>query len=434
VLDRLVLKNFILYGMYQAMRLGFPLVATPFLAHVLARDTFSDFAVLNSCIWTSTVFMEFGFYLYGVSRTAAADGKAELAEVVSSIATAKLLLAPLALAVYAALAVSTGVAAREPAATMLGLVGALGYGASFAWYFQGRQRGLTAVLTEAAPQMVQFALLLSLVRSPHDLWLVFALQAIPPLASLTYALVSVRREGLIGKVSWDRLAATLKGAAPFFVERFCYSTYTAVMPSLILLLSTKAEVAYYSIGDRFGTLIVTMSAPLAQAAMPRMAKAVGGPDGGWRLSLRLVALQVTAITTFAGLIFAVTGVVIGKFFSADFAPAVGVARTFCVTACFAGGGFALSKFVLIPRDRARVMIWSSSTALVLGLAAQFVLTPRWGAQGAAFGRLISEATVALVLTAAAVRLHQAEQRRQPRASTSASAATTRSTSSSTIPG
>ena len=39
-----------------------------------------------------------------------------------------------------------------------------------------------AVANEAAPQMVQFALLLALVRSPRDLWLVFALQAIPPLS------------------------------------------------------------------------------------------------------------------------------------------------------------------------------------------------------------------------------------------------------------
>ena len=46
--------------------------------------------------------------------------------------------------------------------------------------------------------------------------------------------------------------------------------------------------------------------------MPRVAKAVSGPDGGWRLSIGLVTLEMAAITVFAALIFAVAGLVIGR--------------------------------------------------------------------------------------------------------------------------
>lgn len=410
--DRLLLRNLLLYGSYNAIRFVFPLVVTPFLAHVLARGAFADFAIINSCVWTSTVFMEFGFYLYGVAKTAAAsDDKAELADVVSSIAASKLLLAPLATLVYLGLTLGTGVFSREPAAALLGLVSALGYGGSFAWYFQGRQRGFFAVLNEAIPQAVQFTLLLLLVRSPSQLWLVFVLQAIPPLSSLSVALLTIGREGLLRPPNLATVRQALGKASPYFVERFCFTTYTSIVPSLIALLSTKAAVADYSVGDKFGTLVVSLVGPLTQAAMPRVAKAVTGPDGGWKLSMGLVALLLGASIAMALVMGVAADAIIHRFFSSDFSGAVTVARIFCVSASVSALSYGLSNFVLIPRDHVRVMFWSSGLALVFGLAAQLALAPRWGAAGAAMGRLVAEVTVASVLLAAAVPLFRRAHRK-----------------------
>src|SRR5207302_2111220 len=66
VLDRKTTKNLGMYAAYQALRYIAPIVLTPFLAHALSKQQFSELVILNSCVWTSTVFMEFGFYLYGV--------------------------------------------------------------------------------------------------------------------------------------------------------------------------------------------------------------------------------------------------------------------------------------------------------------------------------------------------------------------------------
>ncbi|HSV03168.1 MAG TPA: oligosaccharide flippase family protein [Phenylobacterium sp.] len=397
-MDRLLLKNLGLYGAYYGFRFLFPLIVTPFLAHVLARGAFADFAIINSCVWTSSVFMEFGFYLYGVAKTAAAaDDKAELGAVVSSIAMSKLLLSPMAAAVYLGLTLWTGVLGREPTASLVGLVSALGYGASFAWYFQGRQRGLFAVLNEAIPQAVQFSLLLLFVRSPSQLWLVFVLQAIPPLSSLSVALLTVRLEGLLHLPSLATVRQALGKASPYFVERFCFSTYTSIVPSLVAVLSTKAAVADYSVGDRFATVVVSLVGPLTQAAMPRVARAVRTPEGGWGLSIRLVAVLVSVTIVLALALGLAANVIIHMFFSKDFAGAVTVARIFCLSAVFSSLSYGVANFVLIPRDHVRVMFWSSAMALVLGLSAQLVLAPLWGATGAAIGRLVAEVTVATVL-------------------------------------
>lgn len=409
--DRQLIRNFLLYGAHHGIRFAFPLIATPFLAHVLMKDGFSDFAIINSCIWTSTVFMEFGFYLYGVARTAAArEDRAQLRQVVSTITAAKLALSPLASAVYLALCLWTGVLQREPAAVLLGLACALGYGASFAWYLQGRQRGLAAVLSELIPQSLQFALLLLFVRRPQDLWLVIALQALPPFASASYALFDLAKDRLLSRVSLAGVRTALAGGSPYFVERLCYATYTSILPSLIVLLSSKAAVADYSIGDRFGTLLAGLVGPLTQAAMPRVARAVGDPGGGWRLSIGLVGLIVSVVLVLGLLVVFSVGWIIDIFFADTYAGAAPVARIFCAIALCSAIGSATANFVLIPRNHARVMFWSSGAALVLGLAAQFVFTPALGAQGAALGRLVAEASVAVVLVGAALRLYRREHR------------------------
>lgn len=424
LLDPQVVRNVILYALYNGVRFLFPLISTPFLAHVLGKDEFADFAIVNSCIWTSTVFMEFGFYLYGVHKTAAAgEDHAQLRRVVSSIATAKLVLSPVAMAVYLGLAWWTGVLQRETLAVILGVISAFGYGASFAWYFQGRQRGLAAVLSELLPQLVQLGLLLLLVRRPDQLWLVILLQAIPPVVAMIYALWSLARERLLALFDLHGLKEALVGGSPYFFERLCYATYTAVLPSMIAVMSTKSAVAAYSVSERFGILISGLIVPLSQATMPRVSRAVNDSDGGWRLSIALVLLMLGLTVCLATTVAASVGLILDTFFHQSYAAAAPAARIFCMTACASALAYGTANFILIPRDRARVMFWSGAIALVVGLAAQLYLTPRYGAVGASFGRFLSEGTVAVIMVAAAIALYR-QQHARPRGEPQAEPSTT----------
>jgi PST family polysaccharide transporter len=405
-LDRLLVRNVVVYTATYGVRLLFPLIVTPLLTHVLQRDKFSEYAIINSCIWTSSVFIEFGFYIYGVARVGAVgDERARLRQAVSEITYGKLLLAPVASAVYLVLAAVTGVLFRSPLETFIGMFGMLAVGASFSWYFQGRQRGLFVILSESVPLVVQLSLLLMLVRSPDQLWLVLALQCLGPMTSVAVALVVITRERLVGPPDMAAARKVLREASPYFVERLSYSTYTSIMPSLIVLLSSRLAVADYSVGERFGNLLIGLSTPLSQAALPRVARAASQGDG-WRLSIGLVAFIVAATAVCATGVGLAAQPIVDRFLPQGYEDAVQVARIFCVTSCWAALGYSVANFVLVPRGRARVMFISSGLAFVFGIGAQLVLTPRWGASGAAAGRLVSEATVAIVLCAAAARLYR----------------------------
>ena len=404
VLDSRTSKNLVMYAVYQALRYVAPIVLTPFLARTLHREQFGDLAVLNSCIWTSTVFMEFGFYLYGVSKTAAAASREELSRTLTSITLCKAMLAPVALAAYVGLAAWTGLLFRNPQVVAIGALSAIGYGASFAWFFQGQQRGGTAVMTEAIPQAIYCALVLMLVRGPGDLWLAALTQTVPPVISLAVALVLVHRSGLLGRFDLSAVRSVLFEAMPYFVERFCFTLYAAVTPALIAVLATASQAAYYSIGDRFNQFLGTLSLPVFQAIIPFVSKRVRRTGGGWRLSLSVVAAVTLSVGAAAAVMFAAAGFIVKRFFSSDFQPAIAVSRLCCVNASISALGMALANIVIIPRNAARVMLLSSTMALVFGLVAQVILVPGYGAVGAALSRGISEMTVTSVLGVVVVRM------------------------------
>lgn len=404
MLDRKTTKNLVMYFTYQALRYCAPIILTPFLARTLTKGGFSDLVILNSCIWTSTVFMEFGFYLYGVSKTSIAADREELSRTVTAITVSKSMLVPVALIAYVALAAWSGLLFRNPQIVMVGALSAIGYGGSFAWFFQGQQRGGVAVLTEAIPQIVYYVLILSFVRSPRDLFFAALVQAIPPVASLGVSLTLISRAKHFGRPNWVATKRVFGEAFPYFVERFCFTLYTAIAPTLVAALSTPAEASYYSIGDRVGIFLGTIPLPLFQAAVPLVAKAFHKDKESWRLPLSLVASVTAVVAAISSLTFLSIGWVISRFFSHEFQPSIVVAKLFCINSIVSVLGMSLANFVIIPRNAARIMTVSSSIAMLVGIAAQCLLVPHYGAVGAVLSRITSESIVALILGSIVIRM------------------------------
>ena len=152
-----------MYLAFHIARYAFPLVITPFLATYLSKDGFGYYAVINSCIWTSMILMEFGFHIYGITEVAGAKTDRELEFAASAVISGKLLMMPIAMVCYAGLVFSSGVLHAAPIASLLGMICTIAYGSSFAWFFQGRRRGAAAVLIEGVPQLGQFCLVLLLI-------------------------------------------------------------------------------------------------------------------------------------------------------------------------------------------------------------------------------------------------------------------------------
>jgi PST family polysaccharide transporter len=401
-------KNFLFYLTFHIARYVFPLIVTPFLARYLTKDGFGQYAVINSCAWSTAIFMDFGFYMYGINRIAQAETMDEISWEVSAVVSAQLTLLPLCLIAYTILAASAGMFVRNPVATAIGALLAVGIGADFSWYFQGRQRGGTAVMIAGIPQLGQLALYLLLVRSPADLWLVILIQALTSISSLTLSILLGRREGMRLRIKlWNaRVRVALSGAKPFFVERLCFSFYTALTPTIIAMLVGTQEAATYSLADRVNIFLGSLAVPISQTMLPVLTRQAKHDGSSWKMSLTITGYAVMFCGAASGLVYFTIGSIIRTFFSQAYEAAIPTAQIFSVAAFVSSITLALSNFVIIPRGAANILIWSASVALCVSLLLQFTLVPIYGASGGAYSRLGAEIVTASILSVRAARLYR----------------------------
>jgi len=399
-------RNFAFYLTFHILRYAFPIIVTPFLAHYLMKDVFGQYAVINSCVWSTVIFMDFGFYMYGINRLAQADSIEEISRESSAIVSAKVALLPVCVIAYVTLITMSGMVTKCPIASMIGGFTAVGYGGTFSWYFQGRQRGGTAVLIEGAPQLVQLCLLLLLVRRPDDLWVVILIQALAPLSSVLLSVLIMRRDGLRLRIKiWSRpVAVALRGAKPFFVERICFSFYTALTPTIVAMIAGVQAAAIYSIADRANTFLGSLAVPVEQTMLPVLTKVAKQDRSSWKMTMMVASFTVSFCGMMALVVYLTIGIIIGTFFSETYQAAIPTARIFCIAAFVSSIAAALSNFVIIPRGASSILIWSALTALCVSLLLQLCLIPQYGAAGAATARLGAESVTVVILSIRAVRL------------------------------
>jgi hypothetical protein len=105
------------------------------------KEAFGEYAVINSCVWSTVIFMDFGFYIYGINRIASSDSTEEISRAASAIVSAKIALLPVCIVAYATLITVSGTLLKSPLASMIGAVTAVGYGGTF-WYFRAGSAGV----------------------------------------------------------------------------------------------------------------------------------------------------------------------------------------------------------------------------------------------------------------------------------------------------
>lgn len=411
-------RNLTFYILHFGIRFLSPVVVTPFLAKILGPGDYADYVVWNACVWTASLLMEFGFYLYAINATATAETPPALSRVVSSVVTAKLALAPLAIVGYLAGAYVLGLTAREPLAVGIGVIALFCYGASFAWYFQGLQRGGTAVLIDAVPQVTQLLLVLVLVNGPGQIWRVTALQALAPVTTLIVSLVLINRRRLDFSWMWTPAVEAIRAAFPYFVERASFALYSTATPIIIALLSTKHQAAFYGLAEKTNVLLTALVFAATQALSPIVAVRARAVPPDWSLSLKIVA-ALTAVTLLSAVI-AILGIgpLVHLVLGPQYADVTPVAQAFCLVAVLMTFQLAVSNFIVLPGGRAATLIRSSTLALVVTLLLQVMLVPRYGAIGSVMARACGEVAIALFLTWVAV---QVLRRKQPSADAGATA-------------
>lgn len=275
--------------------------------------------------------------------------------------------------------------------------------------FQVRLRLVAPVIIGIAVRLAGLALVLLAVKASAGLTTIvgtFVAAEILNTALLWMAasrLVTVRP--CVDPAMWGRL---LRACAPIGITGLFVALINRVDFLMLERFTSLQDVGFYGAAYKVTTTLEAFPLLVFGSLYPLMARYAATDPGRlrrvyYRATLGLAAIGVLIGVTTTVLAPWIVRVLFGPAFAPAAAPlAVLVWASVCVYAALAGGN------LLISVGRERVSLWANGAGMVLNVALNLFLIPRFGAVGAAAATAVTFACILTVVTVASLSaLHDA---------------------------
>lgn len=393
------------FGCIQGAQMLLPLLALPYLARVLAPETFGVIMFLNVVPLVLCFFLDWGFLLGGVRLVALTRGdKAALAGIWTNGLLAKaFLVLPAAtfLAVYFHLA-------PHPQIGIAGIVGAffagLARGFSPLWFFQGlgdwRIRRLA--IWDVGSSLLLLLLTVLLVKEPCDGELYLVLTALCKGASTIWLALSTSRA--FPAVPSPRQALRfLVDTRVFFLGGIAGQVYTYWGQMGLAGVLPARETGIFLVADKIARACVSLASPVVAALFPETCALKKQAGQGPNLS-RIVVCLALGFGSICALLLALLAPLLARVALGETtSEAVACVRLLAPFVFLLTMNTVLSQHVLVASGRERVVTLAQWSAAFLSVPTALCLAARWGLLGAVLLPLLSEGCIFCVLAWASLR-------------------------------
>lgn len=383
-----MLKNVVLVYVYFVLRHAFPLAILLLLANGFPQYEVAVILAAQSAAMVAGPLIEYGFAVGGVREIALEQTREGRTRIASAIGTAQALLAAPALILLLALISSSPLLAPHTILIIIGIVYALGLGATPAWYFQGTNRVRTAIINEVIGLSCSVSLLALVAWQGGG-----AILATAALAS-GQAIAALLGWRIVLKecpVSFDLRAARaqLRDCMALFTVRMSLATYSTGATWLASLLTTAVETARFGMAIRLIGALSMVFAPLAQVLLPHVVQLYASDRVGGMPFLKKVFMLFVVVGIVLAIGVIVTAGPVSDYILRDHA----IASTLAILAAFlpltAASQFIIS-YVLVPLRADRAVATATAAGALAMLVLAVWLAPVYQADGMAASRTLGE--------------------------------------------
>jgi PST family polysaccharide transporter len=394
-----LLRNILaLYGVRMIEQL-LPLMVLPYLARVLGPTGWGQFAIAHAFAMYGIISVEYGFGFSGTRAVASArDQAGRLAELVTGVFVAQLILAGGATLVALGARLLVPVFQEQPPLLWAGLAYAILQGFNPIWYFTGQERIPLVAAVSISSKVLATVAIFALVRAPEDGWLVLACYAGGALLATCGGYALVLREIRPGRLSLGLVGRTLRLGASLFLMRIALMMHTAGNVFLLGLLVAPHQVAFFAAGEKLCRPVAWMLQPINTALLPRLSHLVeASPDRAQELAALAILVQgVTGVGLGLVIVLAAPWLV-DLLFGPDYAAAVAVLQVLAAIIPLIVLNAALVIQWMIPHGLDRLLNTVIVSATVLNIALALLLAPRFGALGMAWVAVVAEGFILIGL-------------------------------------
>ena len=236
------------------------------------------------------------------------------------------------------------------------------------------------------------------VHKPSDLWKYTLIMSAGTLFSQAYLWFYVKKFVSFKRCSVKEIACNIKPVLILFIPVLAYSIYKVMDKIMLGNMSSYDQVGFYNNAEKIINIPMGIITALGTVMLPRMSNIVANGDKKRvddyiRISAKLVTLLSSAI---AFGLMGVSSVLAPVFFGDEFIACGNIMRLLSVTVFFIAWANVIRTQYLIPNKRDSIYLTSTMIGAILNLIINWMLIPKYQANGAAFGTIVAEFSVMLV--------------------------------------
>ena len=262
------------------------------------------------------------------------------------------------------------------------------------WLFWGMENFKVTVTRQMLVKICSAICIFLFVKSPLDLWKYTTILSFGVLISQIYLFANVKSYVSFSIVLIKDSLSHFKAVLILFIPIIATSVYRVMDKVMIGALSNMTEVGYYENADKLITTCLGVVGSLGAVMLPKMSNLVANGEIRKQKEYLLKSIEVTMFIAFAisfG-IYSIADVFIPFFYGDAFLPSVTITKL-----------LAVSVQYLIPNEKDKIYVSSIVIGAVSNVIINYLLIPRYRANGAAIGTLCAEAIVMLIQTIASSR-------------------------------
>lgn len=386
-----VLKNYAYNLSYQLLVIVLPIITTPYVTRIFSSKDLGTYGYFNSIVTYFILLATLGVANYGTKEIS--GHRKDIRKNFWGIYTLQLIATILSLVLYTSLCLFFP-GMQNMVAYILGL-SLISKGMDISWLFQGLEDFRRITARNTTVKVLGVISIFLFVKTPGDLYLyVFLLTFFELLGQLSMWLPA---RPYIGEPQFDLSYAKkhLKPVILLFLPQVAISLYVTLDRTMLGALSSTNDVGIYDQALKIINILLTLVTSLGSVMLPRVSGLLSSGDYKAVNKMHEFSFLIYNLVIFpiiAGLLVVNKDFVsffLGKDFqAANISIAIMVFRMF-----FIGWTNIMGIQILIPHNKHREFMLSTTIPAVLSVGLNLLLIPPFGFVGASIVSVLTEALV-----------------------------------------
>jgi len=392
-----IAKNYVYNLILTISNIIIPFITIPYITRVLNPEGIGAVAFTGSIVECFVMFSALGITLYGPREIASVrDNPEKLRDTFWNIQYTKILTV---LASYLAFIIFTLFSQEKYRALYimqsLTIINTL---LDITFLFSGLEEFSKITTIGLLVRIVSTILIFIVIQKPEDYYLYALINVLSNVFGSIIMWFYLPKNLSITKPSFEKIKQTLIGSFKLFVPLAAIEVYVVLDKTMVGILSTEAEVSYYTMSQRLVKMILSLITSLGPVMMSRVSNLVSNNQHEQVQKYTRIIFDFVTYASILAIILTIFTMndFVPIFFGSKFLKVKDLIVYITPIILFISWSNLFGIQIMVPMKKENYLTISVIAGAITNFTMNLILIPKYQSLGAVIGTVIAEFTVTLV--------------------------------------